>query len=77
MEEQQKLDAYRIEVVLTALQRKCFDLCVPPPPQFAWTPEEHLTDDEAKCIDKCNWKFLETHRIVTHQINRAQGGGKR
>lgn len=70
MEEHQKRDAYRIEAVLTGVQRKCFELCVAAPPQLTPNPAEHLTDGEAKCLDKCNWKYLETHKILNSQLTR-------
>ena len=55
------------------------------PDADAATRKSDLTDEQALCVDRCAWKFMQTSKIVTQSLTKAkasqmksagmQGGG--
>ncbi len=68
MQYDQKQEAYRVEGLVVGTLDKCFDKCVEP----SWRTEKDLTGDEARCIDMCSWKYMNTHKAIDAALARAQ-----
>ena len=86
MQQHVKDEAFRVESLMKNMQAKCFDRCVtniktsiapPVAGLIVGDPEnKNLTREEAQCIDRCSWKYLQSHKIFTSSIMRAQGKKK-
>jgi hypothetical protein len=78
MELEFKKEAYRTEVLSKGVHTTCFAKCVT---NFS---QPDLQTDEAECMDKCVWKYLQVNRVMSSTLQRAmmapgdlQSGGNR
>lgn len=73
MQQEQKQEAYRVEVLLTGAMDTCFKQCVNP----TMFSGPDLDTPEAMCLDRCSLKYFETNQLMKHALNRGQGKGGR
>ncbi|CAD2218340.1 hypothetical protein AGDE_00117 [Angomonas deanei] len=67
-----KQESFRIETVMCNLRNECFDFCVKD------LSTNELNSTELDCVDKCSWRYLTTHKIISTAIERNEKSkGKR
>ena len=67
-----KIEATKMDAIMSELQSTCFNLCV----KDLSTSE--LNTQEVNCVDKCAWKYASAHNLFCSVIiNSTQEGAKR
>ncbi|EPY37198.1 hypothetical protein STCU_00099 [Strigomonas culicis] len=65
-----KQESYRIETMMSNMRSECFNLCC------SDLTSNELNMNEVHCIDRCAWRYLRTHRIISHALDKNQKFGK-